>query len=666
MRNYINVRFCSEFADFLGIHIKVLMDSVGHKSDDEYSVIWDKGDIGFIDLDNCKSVCSYNPAEESDQVTISVPFPLVEGKPQSGLVGETIVDSITIENKTSAPVDLWSVKIYDSKPEDSFTISLMKPPAATSDAQYVQEFLESFSLEDRVLQPGQTLTIWLSCKPKGIGLHTSAVHFSVGDDTIERLVFVMAEDKVSQFLASSRPFNRIRKKKHSVTKVFSAEPFIGGSRPIRSPNRGFRYRLHAYPVPQHIRNSIEQQQIPDALGDGLTKENYFAYFQTLLALEEIKMEEDMRDFDMESVTMTSKGFQFLCLSVPGLAERRPSLVYGDCVFARPSSVHATNTPPYQGYIYRVEAEEVYLRFRDDFHSDHRPGNLYDVQFTYNRTRVRMLYQAIKAAETLEMELLFPSVSHQARLIQPTSLVPISCMLNPEQSSTIEMILGCRGGSPYVIHGPPGTGKTMTLIEAILQLYAKRKHTRILVCAPSNSAADYILEKLITEEAVQILKNDIFRLNATTRLIEDVDQNYKDFCCIEDAVFRCPILSRLRQYRIIVSTYTSASLLYAEGIKRGHFSHIFLDEAGQASEPETMVPVAHLYQKKTVVVLAGDPKQLGPVIYSKIAESYGLGRSYLERLFECQLYNDGNRSYITKLVRNYRSHPKILYLPSTLF
>mgnify|MGYP004708076177 CR=1 FL=1 len=59
------------------------------------------------------------------------------------------------------------------------------------------------------------------------------------------------------------------------------------------------------------------------------------------------LQEDMRDFDMESVTMTSKGFQFLCLSVPGLAERRPSLVYGDCVFARPSSVHATNTPPYQ-------------------------------------------------------------------------------------------------------------------------------------------------------------------------------------------------------------------------------------------------------------------------------------------------------------------------------
>lgn len=263
------------------------MSTAHDKSDDEYSVIGDKGDIGFIDLENCKSVCSYNPAEESEIVTISVPFPLVYGKPQSGLVEETIADSITIENKTSGPIDLWSVNIYDSKPEDSFTISLMKPPTANSDVQYVQEFVESFSLEDRVLQPGQTLIIWLSCKPKGIGLHTSAVHFSVGDETIERLVFVMAEDKISQSLSSGRPFKRDRKKKHSVS---CDEPFVMGSRPIRTPNRGFRYKLPSYPIPKDIRNLIEQKQIPDAIKDGLTKENYASYFQTLLVLEEVKME----------------------------------------------------------------------------------------------------------------------------------------------------------------------------------------------------------------------------------------------------------------------------------------------------------------------------------------------------------------------------------------
>lgn len=642
------------------------MVTVVHKSDDEYSVIGDKGDIGFIDLVNCKSVCSYEPAEESEIVIISVPFPLVHGKPQSVMVGETVVDSITIENKTSGPLDLWSVNIYDSKPEDSFTLSLMKPPTGDSDAQYVQEFLESFSLEDRVLQPCQTLTIWLSCKPKCIGLYTTAVHFSVEDDTIERLAFVMAEDKISQSLASRRPFNKSRNKKHAVVNLFSAEPFVAGPRPIKTPNRRFRYMLPEYPIPQHLKNSIELKQIPDAIKDGLTKENYFSYFQTLLVLEEIKMEENMRDYNLEHVSMKSKGDQFLCLNVPGLAERRPSLVNGDYVFARVSLADATKTSVYQGHIYRVEAEEVYLKFRQDFHLDHRPGNLYDVQFTYNRFGVKKLYQAIEAAESLGRKFLFPSESYRARLIHPTPLVPISCMLNPEQISAIEMILGCKGGSPYVIHGPPGTGKTMTLVEGILQLYTKQKHTRILVCAPSNSASDYMLEKLLTQDAVQILDNDIFRLNAATRPLEEVDPEYIKFCWVEDSEFRCPPFSNLMQYRIIISTYTSAYLLYAQGIKRGHFSHIFLDEAGQASEPETMIPLSHLCKRTTVVVLAGDPKQLGPVIYSNIGESYGSGKSYLERLFECQFYNDGNRSYMTKLVRNYRSHAKILHLPSTLF
>ncbi|CAH9083363.1 unnamed protein product [Cuscuta epithymum] len=79
----------------------------------------------------------------------------------------------------------------------------MEPPTATSDVDCIEEFVETFSVEDKTLRPGQTLTVWLSCKPKEIGLHTSAVHFNVGDETIERLVFVLAEDKVSQSLVSN-------------------------------------------------------------------------------------------------------------------------------------------------------------------------------------------------------------------------------------------------------------------------------------------------------------------------------------------------------------------------------------------------------------------------------------------------------------------------------
>ncbi|GLT69060.1 hypothetical protein SLA2020_412400 [Shorea laevis] len=142
------------------------------------------------------------------------------------------------------------------------------------------------------------------------------------------------------------------------------------------------------------------------------------------------------------------------------------------------------TRKYQGYIHRVEADEVYLKFAPELHFQHKDGNLYNVQFTYNRINMRRLYQAIEATDELGIEVLFPSESFNKRLIETTPLVPISCNLNPEQMCSIEMIVGCKGAPPYVIHGPPGTGKTMTVVEAILQLYSTRKDARILVCAPS--------------------------------------------------------------------------------------------------------------------------------------------------------------------------------------
>ncbi|KAL6997824.1 putative RNA helicase sde3 [Sarracenia purpurea var. burkii] len=229
-----------------------------------------------------------------------------------------------------------------------------------------------------------------------------------------------------------------------------------------------------------------------------------------------------------------------------------------------------------------------------------------------------------------------------------------------------MILGFNGGPPYVIHGPPGTGKTVTIIEAILQLYTGRKGAHVLICAPSNSAANHIMEKHLCEKKVEIEENDILRLNAITRPFDDTKPDFHRCCFFEESGFKCPELKDLTRYRIIISTYMSASLLYSEGIMPGHFSHIFLDEAGQASEPETMIPISHLCWRGTVVVLAGDPKQLGPVINSRDAETCGLGKSYLARLFECELYDIGNENFITTLVWNYRCHPEILYLPSKLF
>lgn len=266
------------------------MDESGSKwggkwADDECSVIGDKGEIGFIDFDDEKSACSYNPEEEGP-IVVSVPFTLVHGKqPQSAFVGERVADLITIKNTTCDPFDLWGVKIYASNPENAFTLSLMQPPSSDSDVKGARGFLESFSLEDRVLQPGDTLNVWLSCIPKEIGMHTSVVHFDLETEKIERVVFLLAEDKISQSLASKAPYSRSTKKK-----LFNANQFVVGSRPSRAKNRFFKNRLPRYDIPYDIRELLESKQIPDAVLEGLTIENYASYFKTLLIMEELQLE----------------------------------------------------------------------------------------------------------------------------------------------------------------------------------------------------------------------------------------------------------------------------------------------------------------------------------------------------------------------------------------
>lgn len=639
----------------MGNHIILIsrMSVAGDRSDDEYSVIGDKGEIGFMDFEDDKSVCSYDPSEEGE-VIISVPFPFVAQKPQSISVDEVAAEAITIRNTTRDSVELWGIQIYASNPEDSFTLSLMEPSA--------KGFVGASSLEDRVLQPLKTLTIWLSCKPKDIGLHTCIVHFDVGNEKIERVVFLLAEDSISKALASNKqPYQRGRRKSH-----FVVDSYVSGVRPARATNRTYRYKLPLYEIPKVIREVIESKRVPDAVLGGLSRKNYVDYFKTLLVMEELRMEEDIRAYDIEDVTLRSRGRHYLILEVLGLAERRPSLVHGDSVFARCSSKDADETPVYEGCIHRVEADHVYLKFAEEFHRRHKDETSYDIRFMYNRVNMRRLYQAVEAAESLHTDFFLPFESMVKRLITPNLMVPISCHLNEEQLNAVEMILGCKGGVPYVINGPPGTGKTMTLVEAILQIYRTKGGSRILICASSNCAADHILEKILNEKGIQVRENEIFRLNASSRPYEDIKPDYMRFCFFDESIFRCPPLKALLHYRIIITTYMSSSLLYAEGVKRGHFSHIILDEAGQASEPETMVPISHLSQKDTVIVLAGDPLQLGPVIFSSEAKKHGLGRSYLERLFDYQLYSEGDEGYVTTLCRNYRCHPEILQLPSKLF
>lgn len=135
----------------------------------------------------------------------------------------------------------------------------------------------------------------------------------------------------------------------------------------------------------------------------------------------------------------------------------------------------------------------------------------------------------------------------------------------------------------------------------------------------------------------------------------------------------PTHKLLRTYRIILSTLCNVGRLPLNGFPQDHFSYIFIDECGSATEPSALIPIAGLISKenhlKTNLVLAGDPKQLGPIVVYQFVADCGMDTSLLERLMNMELYKPKpyyNRRVITKLLQNFRSHPAILDVPNKLF
>lgn len=80
------------------------------------------------------------------------------------------------------------------------------------------------------------------------------------------------------------------------------------------------------------------------------------------------------------------------------------------------------------------------------------------------------------------------------------------------SAVRHMVAGSARPGPFLLFGPPGTGKTVTLVEAIKQVLSREKGAHLLVCAPSNSAVDLLAERLLTH----VPEKDILRMNAASR------------------------------------------------------------------------------------------------------------------------------------------------------
>lgn len=299
----------------------------------------------------------------------------------------------------------------------------------------------------------------------------------------------------------------------------------------------------------------------------------------------------------------------------------------------------------------MKSNIVLVEFGDDFHAHHYSSCKYDVKFSFNRVCLKRAHQAISSAsDVLFMNFLFPDCIPKSGLISK-KLLSISHKLDTEQVSAVCRILTLKGSPPYLVEGPLSvtiakqlsrTG--MVVREAVLQLCRTSSVNRILICAPLNSTCDVLMRSLGKE----LPDSDIFRANAAFRELDEVPDDILPSCPYKEECFSCPSLSQLKEFKVILSTFMSTFRLHNEGIKAGHFSHIFLVDASSATEPETMVPLTNLANEMTKVVINGAPGNESRWVRSYIARQNGLKMSYFERLRERKLYRSLNPEFITKL------------------
>lgn len=255
-------------------------------------------------------------------------------------------------------------------------------------------------------------------------------------------------------------------------------------------------------------------------------------------------------------------------------------------------------------------------------------------------------------------------------------VPGLAQLNPSQEAAVKAVLQ----QPLsMIQGPPGTGKTVTSATIIYQLsrIAKAGRGKVLVCAPSNVAVNELTER------VHATKLKVVRVMARAR--ETLDSSVRALSLQELALQHAkdPELRRLadtkrelgqlsaqdeRKYRKQMRRMENDLLNSADVIcttcagagdvrlRKLRVSVVLIDEATQANEPESLIPLIHGCQQ---LVIVGDHKQLGPITVDPVTKRAGFQSSLFERLVKL-----GNTPH--RLEVQYRMHPCLVDFPSNTF
>ena len=308
-----------------------------------------------------------------------------------------------------------------------------------------------------------------------------------------------------------------------------------------------------------------------------------------------------------------------------------------------------------------------------------------VQLSFDETSYKLMFEALdrvmkaKNNRLAYLRDLFYSHQKAGRFSFEPMKFP---WLNPTQERAVNEVLWAKDVA--IVHGPPGTGKTTTLVEAINETLMRE--SQVLVCAQSNMAVDWISEKLV-DRGVNVLRignptrvndkmlgftyerrfeshPDYPQLWAIRKAIRELRKNRKkgsenyhqkmDRLKSRAAEIEIRINSELfGEARVIACTLVGSAHHLLEGMK---FGTLFIDEAAQALEAACWIPM----RRASRVILAGDHCQLPPTVKSIAALRAGLGKTLMERIAE------NKPEVVTLLKIQYRMNDEIMRFSSDWF